>query len=353
MDSQQTSPDQFEFYSTQDYFKHLAGSISETVKNDRVILTAMTFDPNDPLIAELMRQLISAAKRGVMTTIVIDSYTFTSNGLSKLIPFVFSTKQNHNHSPIVKSLEELKASGGRYAIINRPRNPFSLIYSGRFHAKLAIINNRVYVGGCNLSDTERIDMMVGWDDSSTADKLSEICNRITEPNYRQAVFNGQDLSIELSNKAELIFDAGMKRQSTIMNAALSAIDSAERSIFFACQYYPNSLTSRRLIQAAKRGVDVTILFNHPAQHSFPNSFIHRLVMLKQSCVTPSSIKLIMLPKSERYLHAKLIATEKSAIVGSHNFIIAGVKFGTTEIALNDNNPDFANKAIKTVTNQLS
>ena len=353
MDNQKTLTDQFTFYSTQDYFKHLADSISKTVKGDRVILTAMTFEPDDPLMAELMRQLISAAKRGVMATVIIDCYTFTSNGISKLIPLVFSTRQNHNNSPIVKSLEELKSSGGRYAVINKPNNPFSLIYSGRFHAKLTIINNQVYVGGCNLSDTERIDMMVGWENESISDKLVQICDKIIKQNYRQTAFDGKDLEIELSNDSSLIFDVGIKDQSAIIAKAFEIIDEAEQSIFFACQYYPNSLTTKHLIKAAMRGVEVTILFNHPSQHSFPNSLIHRLVMQKQSWLSPSNLKLIKLPRTEHYMHAKLIATEKSAIMGSHNYIVAGVNFGTSEIAIFNNSPDFAIRAIKTVTDQLS
>ena len=344
--------DNFEFYSTEKYFRHLAESVSKTVNGDRVILTAMTFDPQDELIAILMEQMNLAAKRGVKVTIIIDSYTFISNGFSKIVPFVFSTRQTHKNSPIIKSLEQLKANGGNYTVLNKPKNPFRLIYSGRFHAKLAVINNRVYVGGCNLSDTSQIDMMIGWEDEPTANKLVDMCNRIIQPNYRQAAFNGQDQEIELSKTSSLIFDAGIKCQSTIMAKAFEIIDEAERSIYFACQYYPNSLTTRHLIKAAKRGVEVTILFNHPSQHSFPNSLIHRLVMQKQSWLSPSNLNLIKLPKNEHYMHAKLIATEKSAILGSHNYIVAGVNFGTTEIAVYDNNPDFSKAAIETVTNQI-
>ncbi len=345
--------DNFDFYSTKNYFRHLADSVSKTVKGDRVILTAMTFDPSDKLIAVLMEQMNLAAKRGVNVTIIIDSYTFISNGFSKIVPFVFSTKQNHMNSPIIKSLEQLKANGGSYTVLNKPKNPFSLIYSGRFHAKLAVINNRVYVGGCNLRDTFRTDMMIGWEDESTANKLTDICNKIIMPNYRQAAFNGQDLKIELSKTSSLIFDAGIKGQSTIMAKAFEIIDEAEQSIYFACQYYPNSLTTKHLIRAAKRGVKVTILFNHPSHHSFPNSLIHRLVMQKQSWLSPTNLNLIKLPKTEHYMHAKLIASEKSAILGSHNYIVAGVNFGTTEIAVYNNSPKFSKAAIETVTSQIA
>lgn len=345
--------DKFEFYSTQKYFNHLADSISNTVRGDRVVLTSMTFDPKDDLVGLLMEQLNSAAKRGVSITVIIDSYTFISNGFSKLIPLVFSTKQNHKNSPIIKALEKLKSSGGQYAVLNKPRNPFSLIYSGRFHAKLAIINDRVYVGGCNLSNTERIDMMVGWDDAVVANKLFEVCMKILELNYRQTSFAGQDLVIKLDSTSTLLFDVGIKRQSAIMKKAFEVIDNAEKSIFFVCQYYPNSLTTRHLNRAAKRGVDVTILFNHPSQHSFPNSLIHRLVMQKQGWLSQPSLKLIKLPKSEHFMHAKLIATEKSAIMGSHNFIIAGVNLGTTEIALYDDNSNFSKNAIETILNQIT
>lgn len=345
--------DNFEFYTTKQYFLHLTKSVSKTVKGDRVVLTAMSFDPKDKLITLLMEEMVLASKRGVKTLIIIDSYTFISNGFSKIVPFVFSTRQNHRNSPIIKSLEQLKAVGGRYTVLNKPRNPFSLIYSGRFHAKLAIVNDHVYVGGCNLTETSRIDMMVGWENAVIANKLADVCDKITDPNYRQKVFDGRDLKIELSKSASLLFDAGIKGQSLIMAKAFEIIDAADMSIFFACQYYPNSLTARRLIKAANRGVNVTILFNHPDQHSFPNSLIHRLVMLKQSWLSPANLNIVKLPKTEHYMHAKLIATEKSAILGSHNYIIAGVKFGTTEIALYEDGFDFSDRAIKALTSQIT
>lgn len=345
--------DKFELYSTQEYFEHLIESVSKTVKGDRVVLTTMTFDPSDKLIDLLINELILAAKRGVSTSLIFDSYTFNSKGFSKIIPLVFSTRRNHSNSPIIKLLERFKSAGGEYYILNKPSNPFSLIYSERMHAKITIINNRIYVGGCNLSETLRIDMMVGWNDESTANKLVELCNKITESNYRQTAFAGRDIIIELSKTSSLIFDVGIKGQSAIMAKAFEIIDSAEKSIFFACQYYPNSLTAKHLIEAAKRGVEVIIMFNHPSQHSFPNNLIHRLVMLKQNLLTPPGLKLMKLPKTEHYMHAKLIATEKSAIMGSHNYIVAGVNFGTSEIALFSNDPLFSHQAKDILTMQIS
>ena len=50
MNSDQNT-DKFEFYSTQNYFKHLANRVSKTAAGDRVVLTTMTFDPDDDLIA--------------------------------------------------------------------------------------------------------------------------------------------------------------------------------------------------------------------------------------------------------------------------------------------------------------
>ena len=50
------------------------------------------------------------------------------------------------------------------------------------------------------------------------------------------------------------------------------------------------------------------------------------------------------------LHAKVLASEKAAIVGSHNYVIQGVNFGTAELALHSMDPAFA-LAVRNFTNQ--
>jgi hypothetical protein len=59
-----------------------------------------------------------------------------------------------------------------------------------------------------------------------------------------------------------------------------------------------------------------------------------------------------LPKTGPGLHAKLIATEKGAIIGSHNYVRTGVQLGTAEIALMRYDTVFARNAIAALRREL-
>jgi len=63
--------------------------------------------------------------------------------------------------------------------------------------------------------------------------------------------------------------------------------------------------------------------------------------LKQSGILPKSLLESSLPRHAEFIHSKAMANEKAAIVGSHNFVELGVKYGTPEIALRREDPDFA------------
>jgi hypothetical protein len=53
-----------------------------------------------------------------------------------------------------------------------------------------------------------------------------------------------------------------------------------------------------------------------------------------------------------HIHAKLLATEQVALVGSHNYVQLGVNFGTAELAMLVRDADFAANITKAVVDQL-
>lgn len=250
------------------------------------------------------------------------------------------------------ALEEFKRCGGHYSIINQPARPLTRPFAGRCHIKLAIINDRIYLGGCNLANTSYIDMMLSWEDKFAASWLFDISKWIASVGNSRIALEGQDLRLELARDTELLIDSGVTKQSIILRKAFELIDQAQDSIFMACQFFPNSVTIKHLMDAHRRGVKVTIIYNHPGKHGIPKNVLHHLVIFRERQRTPSTFMKDQVLKSLPFMHGKLIATEQSAIIGSHNYVVAGVNFGTTEIALLRHDASFAKQAINTIVSQL-
>src|SRR5579859_7993057 len=145
------NPD-FTFYSSPDYFEDLCGRIDATNSGDRVAIMTMSINTQAPPIHDLLRSLTAAAKRGVSVIAGIDAFSFIHGQL--IIPgplFVFKDLPQKIILPFyrhnLEALEELKANGGHYKLINLPRHRFTPSFIGRSHIKHAIVNNRVYIGG--------------------------------------------------------------------------------------------------------------------------------------------------------------------------------------------------------------
>jgi phosphatidylserine/phosphatidylglycerophosphate/cardiolipin synthase-like enzyme len=219
--------------------------------------------------------------------------------------------------------------------------------------KVTIINNQIYIGGCNLADSDYTDLMIGWNDRKVADELLKIYEEVSKTGNSRQALKGKDQIIYVDDDSKILIDAGVKKQSIILRNALDLIDKAEEYIFIACQYRPNSITAKHLHRAKKRGVKVTIAYNHPSRYRVPKNFLHHGVVVYETLRTSGTKPELLIIKNSAYLHAKVIASEKSAIVGSHNLIAAGVNFGTTEIALMSNNPSFSKKVVKTISDQIA
>lgn len=345
----------FTFYSHAEYYDDLVARISEAKAGDRVALATMAFEPDQPEVQKVLDALGAAAERGIRTSLAIDAYNFLSSDqrfpgplffyhkLPKRMPAEFRFKLHR--------LRTLHAQGVRYAITNKPSHVLTSPVAGRSHLKFAIINQRVYVGGCNLSSAKRIDMMLGWNDAKTADWLYAFANDMVDAestDFMQHI----DRNFAVDAQSELLVDSGKRKQSIIFEHALCLIDQAEKEVLITCQYFPNSVTTRHLIAAYERGVRVKVIYNHPSKFPKPLNLLHHMVIARERTRTPAILFEQQLPKHGHYLHAKIIATDKSAIIGSHNYVTAGVNFGTAEIALMRHNPDFSCNIIQALDQQL-
>lgn len=239
------------------------------------------------------------------------------------------------------ALKKLQACGGNFAVTNIPRHPLSQRAAGRSHIKGAVVNNKIYIGGCNLEDATYIDMMACWQSREASDWFFDALTQMTETGDTHAVFQGHDRSFDVDD-ITLLLDSGKPRQSVIYGQALQLIDEATEWIYYTGQLFPNGTTGKHLLAAHKRGVKVHIDYAHPSIHD-KSEFIHQSVISRERLRLPKEFFVRQLPKGSPKLHAKVLASEKAAMVGSHNYVSQGVTFGTAEIALLNKNAEFSQK----------
>jgi hypothetical protein len=337
----------FTCLTRREYFRDLIERIAKTTKGDRVMVITHDFHPDEPLVSELVASIIAASERGVATHFAIDERSFP---LMQRVPLNKTTQQLIRSQRAI--LGKLQAAGVKHAVTNKTFHRLVNRFSGRVHTKAAIINDLVYVGGCNLTRTDEIDMMVRWRDPKAAAWLYELIDKIIQTADSKIALGGIDRELTLDPRTKLLLDAGKPRQSLIFEHALQLIDEAKEWIVLTCQYFPNSTTGKHLAAAYKRGVRVGIYYNHPSNHKPGfNTLIHAVV-LRERTRHPSALFAEQLHKKAPYIHAKLLATEQSCMIGSHNYLVTGVNLGTAELTLLRHDPEFSRRAVAHLRRQL-
>src|SRR6185437_3811329 len=236
----------FTFYTSEEYWDELLRHYAKTKAGDLIAMIVMGFDPMEPPVAKVSQALVDAAERGVNVSLVVDAYTFLLNPKAeRLGPLWFQANLRYITNAFKPQLNVINAirshPNGQATIINKPGRPFPNPVAGRNHIKYTIINDRVFVGGCNLYHTHWLDLMVGWEDKVTADYLYDIIVGLHDTESTKLLFAGQDQEIALDADTALYIDSGKKNQSLIFKKALELIDSAEKSLIITCQFFPNSI----------------------------------------------------------------------------------------------------------------
>lgn len=330
-----------------DYFTDLIGSIQRTRSGDRVSLSTMIFHPDKPYIRKLVRSLSSAAERGVRVTFTVDAFSFLIRYGMQPGPLYFHRKLPQRLSGVFaerqNALKKIIDAGGQVAVINKPSNIFKNPFAGRSHIKYAIVNDVVYAGGCNLDAANQLDFMVRYAHAPTADWLHNMTAKLCVDDTIIGCFGTDDITRQIDVSTDLILDVGVQNQSQIYDQAIGLIDSARESIIITCQFFPFGKTARHLAAARARGVQIKIIYNHPAkpEHGFLASMLHRYVLIKEKRLLPTEFFTDMLPKKHKFLHAKMLITDQGSIIGSHNFLFTGVQLGTAEVAVCSKDKNFS------------
>jgi phosphatidylserine/phosphatidylglycerophosphate/cardiolipin synthase-like enzyme len=324
----------YELYDRPDYYNALAEKIAKTKKSDRVVIATMTFSLSDPLVRRIMHELYAASDRGASVYMLVDALTFiTHKGLVPKYPLHLKRWAASTRSQEAQSLQKLAELGGHYSILNWPGKSQINPFAHRSHLKFAVVGNDVFLGGANLTSSKVMDCVVGWKDAASADWLSDLATKMAITRDASKALNGHDVVFPISGSSQILLDAGVKKQSIILEKALEFVDEAKEEVWITSQFFPGGRMARHLSQAAARGVRVRILYNNPAKHDPPIAAWQRAVVSRARKSLPADLFAYRLPKESGLIHAKVLVTEKKVIIGSHNYLERGVTFGTAEIAL--------------------
>lgn len=346
----------YQLASKMEYFRDLVQRIGNAKKGTRVAVATMSFEPHEPPIHNLIECLTAAARRGVEAYLVLDAYTFLVHDKrlwpgplwsQTAIPAVIAEPFRST----LAALQAFKAAGGHYGITNVPQKPFRNPYSGRSHIKGAVIGNYIYIGGCNLDSPGYVDIMLGRTHKESADWVYDRFVQMCTSASTVATYGGVDQRQVFADGSEIIIDSGVPRQSAIYTRALQLIDSAKDAVYLTCQFFPGGPTAQHLLAAHKRGVDVRIVYSHPATHGSKQLF-HVLHITRERMRLPADFFAEQQSASTPKLHAKVLIADGVSLIGSHNYVPQGVNFGTAEIALQNNNPELARAVMQKIGSQL-
>lgn len=337
--------------SSAEYFKALMARIDKANTADRISLVSMSFEPDDPLIDDLINYLIVAAKRGNRVELILDAYSFMMSRRNLPIgpvmlgrPFIKMSRQKYFKDKY-RRLEQLKAAGGNYHIINLPsKSTIPLPFAGRSHIKCALVGDDIYVGGCNLWHTSQFDYMVEFNNPKVALTLRDIIDRAVHLGSFRKALAGRDKTIKIDDQSTLLIDAGRPGQSVIYRTALDFIDRASDWLTMTCQYSPSPNTIKHLARAFKSGVNVSSYYNNPHMHAGNERWMHYSILLYDKIRHPKAIFGHEIDRYNTRLHAKLLASENGMIIGSQNYVVYSVLTGTSEIAIVTTDPEATSQA---------
>lgn len=343
----------YSLFNRVDYFKHLIASYNQANAGDTIILASMEFRPDQQIINDLVIAMQTAAQRGAHVIFWVDAYSFMLKDGSIPGPLFFSKrdpKLGYGHfKTVVEAVNSLRASGVEVIVTNKPSRPLKNPFGGRSHIKFAVHNDEVFIGGCNLSHPEQLDVMVRTEQHGLANYLREFTAKVQQHGTVRKALDRIDQTFQVSPDTELLIDSGVRRQSLIYDKAFELITNATERVYMTCQYFPNNYTPAALAEAALRGVTVHLAYNHPDQHRVPIRGIQKRTVAFKKKRLPESVFENQLHQDKNYLHAKILLSEKEAIIGSHNFVKLGVDLGTAEIALRSSDPEFISVAQSWIT----
>ncbi len=292
--------------------------------SSRIALVTTTFHANDDLSISIVDALSKAAKRGVVVSVCVDTYTYTE-------PKEFFLKSPKKHPArayhAIQLERQLKKAGINFHWLGRTSN---FGFAGRTHCKWLIVDDTTYTfGGVNIGKEsfENTDLMLRLQNADFADMLFSQHFRLLKADKAGHATKSHSITIDKYSSA--LIDGGLIGDSVIYRRACKLARQAT-DITLVSQYCPTGKLNRIL-----KRKNATLYFNHWRKAAWMNRLLIQFGMVFTKQRTNYH--------SKNYLHAKFIIFtmadgKKIALCGSHNYMYGSVLFGTREIAIETQDP---------------
>jgi len=205
------------------------------------------------------------------------------------------------------------------------------------HSKYYIFDRQIMItGSINLEDRHRAyrDYMVEMSGEELIERFSL--------RDRDAVARdvGRSLDFVFNN----VIDG--KKQFEIKPVMLELISAARRSLYIEMAYIGDPDISREIVEAAKRGVEVTTLFSRAANIGNDINYRSLLRICRQAEIA------VFL--SEKMIHSKLmLIDDETVILGSANTSVFSMQKAVEMDVIVKDNPQFIDSIRKTIDSRVS
>jgi hypothetical protein len=325
----------------EEYLEKLTHDVAAAQSGDRILVMTMAVDPAEPAVATLLHELYRAARRGASVMIGADAYTYSSHRRygDLVVPWATNRQAHLQSQAEFSRLTSLETVTFKY--LNMPSLPFAFRLAGRCHIKVSLVGDRVYLGGVNLQNAGRLDMMVFAENQSLANLLYHLCGGIIDAGSVRQALGPNDLRITLDAETELLVDVGRPGRSAILDEAYSIIEQAAEWLAISFQYLPYGRIADLVEEAVARRVELFIYTNRPDLHSSKAILgAQRLIVARRGRARLPELRSGEVPAELPGMHAKGVANEKTGLATGHNLVSAGVFLGTAEIAIVRRTPQF-------------
>jgi cardiolipin synthase len=280
----------------------------------------------DQTTEEFISALVAAARRGVEVHVAADFMTFVYATMKhRRLPLTYHSRSVRNPTQLAKRLTE---AGVHFRWLGQYYGP---LFMSRTHSKWCVIDKSVFsFGGVNIEKSafvDNIDYMFGFNDQALAAILINEHLRIEKADRAHRTSGNHRLTTKFGS---VIIDGGIMGQSAIYRRVRQLSKQASQ-ILLVSQYCPTGRLAKVLQQKSAE-----LYFNR-----LDNADLRLNRLMIRLGRRPNRSR--NLYAGQGYLHAKfMIFTmpdgRKTAVTGSHNFVAAGSRFGTREIALETDSP---------------
>jgi cardiolipin synthase A/B len=308
----------------------------------RVWAQAMDVEPGE-VADTFFHILLESRKRNFDTRFHIDYFSLmVTNGIFNYLPAISGKSRRNRRKKMaakLKLVEKIENAGIKLLFTNPPTVGDRIFpVRGRNHMKIVVVDDVAWIGGVNFTDPSFLafDCMVKITDPHLVGEVAYVFEQID--NKEQL----RDMSIECTDTTRLLVDGGTINRSLILRHTIELVNHAKDSLILISPLIPDAELLSVLKHAIKKGVKVEIISadskRMPGIFTLLDEFNGFMMRLRGGRI-PIQFK-------NHLVHAKiLIADNREAIVGSHNFSSRGVRMGTEEIALQSTDPVLVNNLI--------